>query len=65
MLLKLARGAGTRGLAGIYPKKVVRHQPSAISNAAVSHQSRQPSALAATASTISRQPSEKAKPDLG
>jgi tRNA(Ile)-lysidine synthase len=38
VLLKLARGAGTRGLAGIYPKKVVSHQPSAISNAAISHQ---------------------------
>ena len=28
VLLKLARGAGTRGLAGIYPKKVVSRQPS-------------------------------------
>jgi tRNA(Ile)-lysidine synthase len=31
VLLKLTRGAGTRGLAGIYPKKAVSHQPSAIS----------------------------------
>jgi tRNA(Ile)-lysidine synthase len=31
VLLKLARGAGTRGLAGIYPIVAVSHQPSAIS----------------------------------
>jgi len=31
VLLKLTRGAGTRGLAGIYPKKAISHQPSAIS----------------------------------
>jgi tRNA(Ile)-lysidine synthase len=31
VLLKLTRGAGTRGLAGIYPKKAVSRQPSAIS----------------------------------
>jgi tRNA(Ile)-lysidine synthase len=31
VLLKMMRGAGTRGLAGIYPKKAVSHQPSAIS----------------------------------
>jgi tRNA(Ile)-lysidine synthase len=30
VLLKLVRGAGTRGLAGIYPKLEIRHQPSAI-----------------------------------
>lgn len=30
VLLKLARGAGTRGLAGIYPKLAVSRQPSAI-----------------------------------
>jgi len=41
VLLKLSRGAGTRGLAGIYPKvavskKAVSRQPSAISNAAIS-----------------------------
>jgi tRNA(Ile)-lysidine synthase len=47
VLLKLARGAGTRGLAGIYPKvgistKAVSHQPSAVSKKVVSHQ---PSAL--------------------
>lgn len=30
VLLKLARGAGTRGLAGIYPKLTVSRQPSAI-----------------------------------
>ena len=56
VLLKLARGAGTRGLAGIYPKKVVRHQPSAISNAAVSHQ---PSAISNAA--INHQPSAISK----
>jgi tRNA(Ile)-lysidine synthase len=48
VLLKLARGAGTRGLAGIYPKKVVSHQPSAIS--------RQPSATQPSA--ISKDPPE-------
>jgi tRNA(Ile)-lysidine synthase len=42
VLLKLIRGAGTRGLAGIYPKKAISkdaisHQPSAVS--------RQPSAV--------------------
>ncbi len=31
VLLKLARGAGTRGLGGIYPKVAVSHQPSAVS----------------------------------
>jgi tRNA(Ile)-lysidine synthase len=31
VLLKLARGAGTRGLAGIYPKVAISHQPSAVS----------------------------------
>ncbi len=31
VLLKLARGAGTRGLTGIYPKVAVSHQPSAVS----------------------------------
>src|SRR6266487_359315 len=31
VLLKLARGAGTRGLAGIYPKVAVSRQPSAVS----------------------------------
>jgi tRNA(Ile)-lysidine synthase len=31
VLLKLARGAGTRGLAGIYPRVTVNHQPSAVS----------------------------------
>jgi tRNA(Ile)-lysidine synthase len=30
VLMKLARGAGTRGLAGIYPEVAVSHQPSAI-----------------------------------
>jgi tRNA(Ile)-lysidine synthase len=30
VLLKLARGAGTRGLAAIYPRVVVSHQPSAL-----------------------------------
>ena len=36
VLLKLARGAGTRGLAGIYPKKDVSKR--AVSNSAISHQ---------------------------
>ncbi|MCU1270917.1 MAG: tRNA(Ile)-lysidine synthetase-like protein [Acidobacteriaceae bacterium] len=31
VLLKLARGAGTRGLAGIYPKVAVSRQPSGVS----------------------------------
>ena len=31
VVLKLARGTGTRGLAGIYPKLAVSHQPSAVS----------------------------------
>jgi tRNA(Ile)-lysidine synthase len=31
VVLKLARGTGTRGLAGIYPKLVISHQPSAVS----------------------------------
>lgn len=31
VLMKLGRGAGTRGLAGIYPKVAISHQPSAIS----------------------------------
>ncbi len=31
VLLKLTRGAGTRGLAGIYPKRAISRQPSAIS----------------------------------
>ena len=31
VLLKLVRGAGTRGLAGIFPKLAVSHQPSALS----------------------------------
>lgn len=31
VLLKLSRGAGTRGIAGIYPKVAVSHQPSAVS----------------------------------
>ena len=31
MLLKLTRGAGTRGLAGIYPKRAISRQPSASS----------------------------------
>jgi tRNA(Ile)-lysidine synthase len=30
VLMKLARGAGTRGLAGIYPEVAVSHQPSAV-----------------------------------
>lgn len=30
VFLKLARGAGTRGLAGIYPRVAISHQPSAI-----------------------------------
>ena len=47
VLLKMTRGAGTRGLAGIYPKRVIgstaiSHQPSAIRTTTVS---RQPSAL--------------------
>lgn len=42
VLLKMTRGAGTRGLAGIYPKKAVSCQPSAIRNTAVSNQ---PSAI--------------------
>ena len=36
VLLKLTRGAGTRGLAGIYPKKGVSKR--AVSNSAISHQ---------------------------
>ena len=31
VLLKLARGAGTRGIAGIWPKVAVSHRPSAVS----------------------------------
>jgi tRNA(Ile)-lysidine synthase len=31
VLMKLARGAGTRGLAGIYPKVAISRQPSAVS----------------------------------
>jgi tRNA(Ile)-lysidine synthase len=38
VLMKLARGAGTRGLAGIYPKLAISHQPSAISKKIVSHE---------------------------
>lgn len=30
VLLKLTRGAGTRGLAGIYPSKSISHQPSVV-----------------------------------
>lgn len=30
VILKLARGAGTRGLAGIYPRLAISHQPSAV-----------------------------------
>jgi tRNA(Ile)-lysidine synthase len=37
LLLKLARGAGTRGLAGIWPKVAVSHQPSAISRTSTQH----------------------------
>lgn len=39
VLLKIMRGAGTRGLAGIYPKRAISRQPSAIRNTAISRQS--------------------------
>ena len=62
VLLKLARGTGTRGLAGIYPKKVVSHQPSAVSNAAISHQ---PSAISRDLPELDRQVKTIIRPLLG
>ena len=42
VLLKLARGAGTRGIAGIWPKVAVSHQPSAVSDDAPKVDDRRP-----------------------
>ena len=64
VLLKLARGAGTRGLAGIYPKLAVSHQPSAIrkTESAISHQ---PSAVRKGELAVSCQPSAVRKTEPG
>ena len=37
VLMKLARGAGTRGLAGIYPEVAISHQPSAVRKTGTLH----------------------------
>ena len=37
VLMKLARGAGTRGLAGIYPEVAVSRQPSAVRKTSIQH----------------------------
>ena len=37
VLMKLARGSGTRGLAGIYPEVAVSRQPSAVRKTSVQH----------------------------
>jgi tRNA(Ile)-lysidine synthase len=58
VLLKLARGAGTRGLAGIYPKVAISHQPLAVSKKVVSHQ---PSALRKSEARTIPDPAAKAQ----
>lgn len=45
VLLKLMRGAGTRGLAGIYPERAVSHQPSAASQKPNTAQARDPAVV--------------------